>query len=175
VAAGGTKGGKAGKAAKAAPADEEAYGAPEVPQQAPQQAMPRQRMAASWTQQPDEEDGTTAKRQRLTGTDNVSNNLQQYHSDEGFESGKDAAAVGGKAAGKQAAGMCDKGDAKGKRPLPSGKSNQTLQTIRNHIDECELIMNGAYEMETYGQAEQAHEEYSRGLRLFVDATKKNDQ
>jgi len=77
---------------------------------------------------------------------------------------------GGKAAGKQAAGS--KGEAKGKRPLPSGKANQNLQTIRNHIDECELIMHAAYEMETYGQADQAQEEYSRGLRSFVDATKK---
>merc|ERR1719210_2513701 len=114
-------------------------------------------------------DGTAAKRQRLAGNDGGSDELQQHHLAAGSESGKDAS-VGGKATGKQAAGS--KGEAKGKRPLPSGKANQNLQTIRNHIDECELIMHAAYEMETYGQADQAQEEYSRGLRSFVDATKK---
>lgn len=166
AAAGGAKGGKAGKAGKAAPAAEEAYAAPEPQQPAP----PRQPFRSTPIQRAEvEEDGTAAKRQRLAGTDGGYGDSQQHHSAAGFESGKDTT-VAGKAAGKQAAG--NKGETKGKRPLPSGKSNQSLQTIRNHIDECELIMHAAYEMESYGQAAEAQEEYSRGLRSFMDAAKK---
>jgi len=77
-----------------------------------------------------------------------------------------AAEVGGATPGKAAFAP------KGGKGQPKNTIQSQYALLRTRVVECEAIMQGAYDLESQGLADQAYEEYCKGLKTFVPAARK---